>query len=248
MKQLDRLTDSDHPWVREIAFQLTEGATSDEDKLRNLFFFVRDEIRFGFPSRLEDLKASEVLSEKMGVCFSKSTLFKALLQAARIPARVHYGAVELQIFRGIVPGWMMWPLPKVVNHAWLEVQLYGQWRAIDSFIFDRPYFQGAKQKLAEEGLLRGYGLASPKASCAFHFGEKGFVQMDAVVEDFGTWDDEEAFFDSGLYEPMDERFAALYPKLAALVNRRIRQIRIQSIREEEQPKPMAHYFDQLLTR
>lgn len=250
MKQLDRLADSDHPKIREIAYQLTEGAWADDEKVRSLFYFVRDEIRFGFPSRLFDLKASEVLEEKMGACISKTILFKALLDAAGVGARFHFGTIDLEVFRGIVPGYMRWVFPKTVAHAWLEVMLFGEWKAMDSFIFDKPYFKGARNKLTDEGLDRGYGLACHhnQCSCAFHFGERGFVQMHAVVEDLGAWEDAMDFYGSGFFEEMDPRVEALYPKMAALVNRRIRKIRIQSLKEEERPVPVASYFDQFITR
>lgn len=250
MRQLDRLADSDHPNIREIAFQLTEGAWSDEEKVRSLFYFVRDEIRFGFPSRLVDLKASEVLDEKMGICNSKTTLFKALLDVAGIPARIHFGAMDLEVFRNIVPGYMMWVFPKTVSHSWIEIFLYGDWQPMDSYIFDKPYFRGARRNLINEGLKKGYGLACPDGTCtcSFHFGEKGFVQMGAVVEDLGTWNDAMDFFGSGFFEEMDPRLEALYPKMATLVNRRIRNIRIQSLKEEERPVPVATYFDQFITR
>ena len=250
MRKLDHLADSDHPKIREIAFQLTEDASLEEEKVKGLFYFVRDEIRFGFPSRLEDMKASEVVKEKMGVCNSKTTLFKALLDAAGIPSRVHYGAIDLRIFRGIIPGYMMWVLPKTANHSWVEVFLDREWQAMDSYIFDKPYFRGARKKLVEEGQEWGYGLACPDGDCSseFHFGKKGFVQMKAVLKDFGAWSDDIDFFASGFYEPMDKRLRSLYPKMAALVNKRIRQLRIQSLKEEEAAVPRAPYFDQFLTR
>ena len=250
MKKLDHLADSGHPKIREIARQLTEGGWSDEEKIRSLFFFVRDEIRFGFPSRLDDLKASEVLAETIGVCNSKTTLFKAFLDAVGLPSRVHYGAIDLRIFRGIVPGYMMWVLPKTANHSWLEVFIEGKWQPMDSYIFDKPYFRGARKKLMEEGKEWGYGLACPygECSCEFHFGKKGFVQMPAVLEDFGAWSDDTDFFASGFYEPIDDRMASLYPKMAALVNRRIRQIRIESLKEDEKPGPNSQYFEEFITR
>ncbi|MDV7402056.1 transglutaminase domain-containing protein, partial [Arthrospira platensis SPKY1] len=102
---------------------------------------MRDEIRFGFPSRFDDLKASEIIVEKIGIANTKTTLFKALLDAAGIPARIHYGIIDLRIYQGIVPGYMLWVLPKTANHSWIEAQVNGHWQSIDSYIFDRPYFR-----------------------------------------------------------------------------------------------------------
>jgi len=227
MKTKDHLADSSHPKIREIAFHETEGAWSDYEKVKNLFFFVRDEIPFGFPSRLEDMKASEVVTEKMGVCTSKTTLFKALLDAVGIPARVHYGAIDLQIFRGVVPGYMLWVMPKTGSHSWLEFNVDKSWESIDSYIFDKPYFTAARDKLVHEKLNQGYGLACKLGKCSerFHFGEQGFVQMEAVQKDFGVWDDPADFLASGHFQPMDKRLQALYPKMAAIVNKRISKIR-----------------------
>ena len=57
--------------------------------------------------------------------------------------------------------------------------------------------------------------------------------MEAVKKDFGTWNDPVDFFASGHFQPMDDRLKALYPKMAAVVNKRIRKIRNENREEWE---------------
>lgn len=46
------LADADDPVVRATAARLTQQIPDDRGKVEKLFYFVRDDIRFGFPPRV----------------------------------------------------------------------------------------------------------------------------------------------------------------------------------------------------
>ncbi len=202
-----RLSDFEHPLVREKAIELTEGESTLLGKLECIFSFVRDGFKFGFPPKNWYLeKASETINHGIGNCSTKSVLFVALCRAVRIPAMVHCGSIDNRILEGLLSGLSFRSQPKTGNHVWADVQIDGQWKSIDTFIVDKALYEGALRKLKESSRTMGYGVAliDGKSSCEFNFGEKGFVQMGAVLDDHGRWDD------------LSEYFASRYMKLTAV--------------------------------
>ena len=53
------LSDQDHPDVQAKAAELTSDKSSDLDKLKSIFHFVRDGIQFGFPQKWDEVKANK---------------------------------------------------------------------------------------------------------------------------------------------------------------------------------------------
>jgi hypothetical protein len=225
------LSDFDHPIVQMKAAELTLGKQTSLDKLESIFGFVRDGIRFGFPPKWDEVKASEVLGFGLGYCNTKATLFQALSKASGIPARVHFGLIDIRIMRGILPSFAFPFMPKLGGHSWVEVQLDGQWNPIDSYINDQPFYERALKRLTTGGTIIGYSvsLIKGKSSCEFNFGEKGFVHMGAVVEDHGVWEDPAEYFASDKYLRWNAVQSMLYPVLALLANRHVERIRASAL-------------------
>jgi transglutaminase-like putative cysteine protease len=98
------------------------------DKVESIFHFVRDEIKLGFTSKWDVVKASEVLTYGISYCSPQATLFVALCRAAGIGARVHCAVIDAEIMRGVFPSIAFPFLPKAGGHAWTEVQIEGQWQ------------------------------------------------------------------------------------------------------------------------
>ena len=98
---------ADHinPIVQAQAIELTKNAKSIEERLQKIFLYVRDGIKFGFPSSGDLTTASETIKLKLGQCNTKGTLFLALCRAIGIPARIHYSTVDKEIQYGIFPLW-----------------------------------------------------------------------------------------------------------------------------------------------
>lgn len=221
------LADADHPSIRDLARILTEGRPTRRDELESLFGFVRDDIRFGFPPKWDEVKASETLRYRLGYCTTKATLFLALCKAAGISARVHTGLISLDIMRGVFPDIAFRSLPAAGGHSWLEVLLDGEWKPMDSYINDRSFYDGALSRLLASGWETGFSLSRARGptSCTFNFGEKGFVHMGAVVEDHGAWEDVAEYVASPKYGRMSRMQRMAFPLMAWMTNRTIAGIR-----------------------
>ena len=83
----------DKKFVRDKAFEITEGLESESDKAKALFYWVRDKIKYNMhtyiPSVKANFKASVTLRRKNGFCVSKSILLSTFARAVGIPARIH---------------------------------------------------------------------------------------------------------------------------------------------------------------
>lgn len=223
----EQLSDFDHPVVSTKAAQLAAGKTTEMEKLESIFYYVRDEIKFGFPPRWDKVRASQTIGYKIGYCNTKATLFLALCKALSIPARVHYGLIDLQIMRGILPSWAFMFLPKKGSHSWIDVQVGGEWKQIDSYIDDKLLYERALEKLRSSRQSLGYSvcIADGRSSCEFNFGEKGFVHFGAVVEDHGVWDDALEYFATDKYTGMNTLQRMAFPVIVKLANRQLESIR-----------------------
>ncbi|MBN2045570.1 MAG: transglutaminase domain-containing protein [Anaerolineales bacterium] len=222
-----KLSDYQHPEVRAAAARITDHAANSMQKLENIFYYVRDEIKFGMPQRWDKVKASETIACKTGYCNTKATLFHALCIAAGIPSRIHTGLIDLQIMDGVIPGAALQFAPKTGCHSWMEVLIGDQWHSIDSYINDLAFYRGALKLLHASGRKTGYSISELDApsSCEFNFGQKGFVHMGAVVEDHGVWDDFSTYMASDRYIPMPGLMLITFPALVWIAKRNAESIR-----------------------
>jgi len=221
------LADHDHPAIQARANELVADRLTRHAKLESLFHFVRDEIQFGFPPKWDEVKASETLHYKVGYCNTKATLFLALCKAVKIPARIHTGLIDIRIMHGVFPGFSNPFLPRAGGHSWLEVEIDGIWKPLDSYINDKRYYENALLKLHNSGLTTAYSISEAKgaSSCEFNFGEVGFMHMGAVVEDHGNWNDFAEYVASDKYIRMTRLQSLVYPMIARISNRNIEKIR-----------------------
>jgi hypothetical protein len=224
----ERLSDYEHPSIEAKAEELTANKINRMDKIESFFYFVRDEIKFGFPPKWDKVKASETLEYGLGYCTSKATLFLALCRAADIPARTHTGLIDIEIMRGVFPAFAFPFLPSSGSHSWMEIELEGEWKSIDSYINDKPFYDVAFKRLQESGKTTAFSISQAKgeSSCEFNFGEKGFVQMGAILEDHGAWDDYSEYMSSDKYSSMNRIQLMSYPLIALMSNRNIERIRL----------------------
>lgn len=84
----DPYVDFTHPLIQEKARELFSDVTSDSEKVRAAYLFIRDEIPHSFDIRSDIItaKASDVLLHKTGICHAKANLLAALLRSQNIPA------------------------------------------------------------------------------------------------------------------------------------------------------------------
>ena len=84
--------DYNNPIIQEKVSELKNNSASQSDYIENAFKYVRDEIphSWDIQSPVVSHKASEVLGNKTGICWSKSCLLAALLRANNIPSGISY--------------------------------------------------------------------------------------------------------------------------------------------------------------
>ncbi len=227
MENKEFLSDFSHPTIMQLASRLTSGKDALLQKIESIFYYVRDEIKFGFTPKWDEVKASEVVNYGMGQCNNKEILFVALCRAAGIEARPHFGLIDIRIMRGIMPGFIFPLIPKLGGHSWSEVLVDGQWKAIDAYINDKALYDRAIKRLNESGLPLGYSISykDGRSSCEFSLGEKGFAQMGAVREDHGAWEDASHYFATDKYVRFTPFQQRCYPLLARMSNRNITRLR-----------------------
>ena len=89
--------DCDNESVKGKAADLTEDQEEVIDRAINLFYFVRDEIKYNpylLSAHIEDYRASKVLRTGQGWCVQKAVLLAALARAVGIPARLHFADIR----------------------------------------------------------------------------------------------------------------------------------------------------------
>jgi transglutaminase-like putative cysteine protease len=91
------IVDSDHPAVREFAEVRSAGARSPKETAIQLYYAVRDEIRYdpyGAGVSVTSLRASATLELGRGWCVSKAVVLAAACRAVGIPARLGFADVR----------------------------------------------------------------------------------------------------------------------------------------------------------
>jgi transglutaminase-like putative cysteine protease len=121
--------------VRRVARQITKGIKSDRDAAVRVFYFVRDQIRFGYPSLG---KASDVLRRGYGTCSLKANIQVALLRSLGIPARFRLQLTEARLLfeDKVPPPFVDEEFSGEVTHYLAEVYVNGKWLMADT-TFDK---------------------------------------------------------------------------------------------------------------
>ncbi|MGN0062764.1 MAG: transglutaminase family protein [Nocardioides sp.] len=138
----DDVVEVDHPDVRALAATLraTSGA-DDEAYARAAFEWVRDEVAHSWDARdpRVTVSASEVLGERVGLCYAKSHLLAALLRAEGVPTGLCYQRLRDDDY--------------LMLHGLVAVHLRGAWHRQDP--------RGNKPGVDAQFSLEGERLAWP---------------------------------------------------------------------------------------
>lgn len=198
---MEKLADFENAIVQRKAAGLTGGVETVRQKLDSIFHYVRDEIAFGFPLTGDFVKASETIVLGYGQCNTKATLLLALCKACEISARIHFSLITKDIQKGFFTGLAYWLMPNEISHSWIEVEVEGQWRRIDTFINDIGLYHAAKQELRQRGWQTGFSLAleDGEVSPDLDLDHEAFQQMAAITNDHGVWDDPSDYYGSPKY-------------------------------------------------
>ena len=146
-----RLCDCDNPWLREKAEEITNGATTPEEKALRIFYFVRDNIRFGMA--FSRSRASQILKLGYGECLTKTNVQVALLRAVGIPAQMRWVMAQSKVLRGLVADFVLRLIASEASHFWAECYLRDRWVSCEA-TFDKPLYEGMlKQGLITKGQI-----------------------------------------------------------------------------------------------
>lgn len=111
--------------------ELISGAESDTEKIERIFYFVRDEIEFGWVYP-QDIPPEEVLVNGRGVCMQKSNLLVAMVREAGLQARFHFMFVRKTALEDFLPGYAYRNWVDPFPHTFPEVLLNGKWVSMEA--------------------------------------------------------------------------------------------------------------------
>lgn len=89
--------DSNSRTIKKKAIFLTEKCSSQNLKAKELFYFVRDKIKYNpYLARcpIDDYRASKTLQRGEGFCTQKAVVLTAFARAASIPARLGFADIK----------------------------------------------------------------------------------------------------------------------------------------------------------
>jgi len=173
------LVDSNSEIVIETTKRVIKDAKTPREAAIKIFYFVRDEIKFGFvypPS----IKASCVIKTRIGQCTAKTILTVAMLRAANIPARFHFADVSTESVKGLASGLTYKVMPKAIGHAYPEVHLDNKWIKVEPLIDKELYDLVMKKKIS----LGAPDL--PKPSIEWDGYHDALVTDSLLTGDFGV--------------------------------------------------------------
>lgn len=127
-----KLIESSHPAIIAKARELSQGTSSAEEQARNIFYFVRDKIRYEFKAKYlaEQYHASYILQNRKGFCTQKAILFCALARSCGIPAGLFfYDIVDYMLPKRMV---MLMKTNRLYYHGIVTLQLNGAWQQLDA--------------------------------------------------------------------------------------------------------------------
>lgn len=170
----------------------------DYHKIGAVYDFVRNNILFGY-NRSDLLTAEEVLKDGYGQCNTKATLLMALLRGVEIPCRLHGSEVSKYFQRGATSKLISLLAPENIVHTWVEVWYEEKWIALEGVITDELYVKAVKETYKDvTGKFELYAIAVPNLEelTLEWRGEDTYVQNEAVVKDYGVFDNPDVFFET----------------------------------------------------
>ena len=129
------MIDCDAEAIREKAGEVTKPHEGTVEKAANLFYFVRDGIKYNpfLPRYLpEHFRGACTLARGEGFCIQKAVLLVALARAVGVPARLGFAVIKNHLLpEKIVEMLEIQVLP---DHGYAELYLHDRWiKATPSF-------------------------------------------------------------------------------------------------------------------
>ena len=213
--------------IRRLVEQRGWRKLGEEQKIREIYRFVRDDIRFGY-NESDCIAASRVLREGYGQCNTKAILFMTLLRAVEIPCRIHGFLIDKKLQKGVMNGRMYRDAPDEVLHTWVEALCKDKWYVMEGLILDSRYLKSLQAIFPNSrGTFIGYGAAVKDLHNLQVDWNRNhtYIQKEGIVQDLGTYDSPDELLN--LYrQKLGWMKGLIYRHIARRVmNRRVEQIR-----------------------
>lgn len=229
--QATSILDYNDAFIKNLIIQRRWGDLNEVDKIRNIYNFVRDEIKFGYNAG-DTIQASQVLKDGYGQCNTKATLLMALLRAVDIPTRIHGFTIDKALQKGAIDGIWYTLSPKNILHSWVEVYVNQHWYILEGVILDREYLQKLKNMNKNiDKTFCGFGVytdnfANPPIDWNL---SDTFIQDKGINQDFGIFDSPDEFY--RVHQQQLGAIQALVFKYVVrhLMNKNVNQIRNEKI-------------------
>jgi len=130
--------------IESVVAGLTKGAKTDVEKMKRIFYFVRDEIKFGWVYP-QQISPEEVLRNRRGVCMQKTNLLAAMAREAGFKVRFHFMYVHKTALLDFLPGFAYSNWVDPFPHTFPEVFLNGKWVSMEA-TFDKELHEICIQK------------------------------------------------------------------------------------------------------
>lgn len=172
--------DYDHPAVAEFASRNSESGKTEIEKAVQLYYAVRDGIRYN-PYSMEpgkkSMKASSVLNRGNGYCVAKAVLLAACARSQKIPARLGLADVKNHLTTKRLMRLMGTDV--YIYHGYTELFLNNKWvKATPAFNLE----------LCNNFNVRPLEFDGTKDSIFHPFDKSGNKHMD-YVKDHGSFAD-----------------------------------------------------------
>ncbi len=194
--QSTKLLDYEHEDIQKLIRERGWSDMSEEEKIKSIYSFVRDEIPFGH-NKFEDIPASEILKEGFAQCNTKSILFMALLRAVGIPCRYHGFFIDKKVQKGVFTPIPYFFAPRKILHSWVELYHDGKWFDMEGLILDEEYLDNVKKLASGKKNFCGFGMAveNPDNPPVDWNDCNTYVQKSAILEDLGLFNSPDEFYE-----------------------------------------------------
>ncbi|SHF02231.1 transglutaminase-like domain-containing protein [Chryseobacterium sp. OV279] len=189
LKETDIL-DYSNPSIQKLLKQRRWGNLDPVSKVKAIYNFVRDEIKFGY-NVSDYIPASQVLKDGYGQCNTKATLLMTLLRAAGVPNRIHGFTIDKALQKGAITGIWYRLSPKNILHSWVEVWINEQWYFLEGVILDKPYLKKLQEQNRDcKTTFCGFGVYTDNfENPPIEWNNNNtFIQDKGINQDFGVFD------------------------------------------------------------
>lgn len=203
----------------------------DFEKIKAVYDFVRNEIKFGYNVR-DEIPANKVLKDGYGQCNTKGILFMALLRGVGIPCRIHGFTIDKKLQKGAMTGLVYKKAPDNVFHSWVEVFYNGKWFNLEGFILDSAYLSKLQKIYSDcNGDFCGFGVAVKdfKNPVIEWNGNDTYIQSEGINNDFGVYNSPDDLFKVHGQEMSRVKEWAYRNIGRKIMNRNVKRIRNRNI-------------------